>query len=308
MLTLKVLDPGDEELLEAFVLQHINTSMFLRSNLQAAGLVDGNQRYQGTYVAIVENQEIKALAAHYWNGMVVVQAPVYLEEVVRAVVEKSNRAISGITGEAEQVKLTRKALQLEHRPTQLNDDEILFSLALDKLQIPAALTSGKFKCRHPLSEELDLLTKWRVDYCVETLGDTETPELVANCRQGIESSQAQARHWVLVAESKLVSYSAFNARLPDMVQIGGVYTPQFLRGQGYAKCVLAGSLLEAKSQGVYQALLFTSKNNLAAQAVYRGIGFQETGEKYGLLLFRPLAKIFCGMMMGYSDFIFWLLK
>ena len=291
---LKLLQPGDEELLEAFILQHINTSMFLRSNLQAAGLVDGNQRYQGTYIAAIENQEIKAVAAHYWNGMVVVQAPVYLEEVVRAVVEKSNRVISGITGEARQVKLTRKALQLENRPTQLNDDEILFSLALDKLKIPTALKSGKVKCRHPLPEELELLTQWRVAYCVETLGDKETPELVKNCRQGIESSQAQARQWVLTVEhdkennkeNKLVSYSAFNAGLPDIVQIGGVYTPPDLRGNGYAKCVLAGSLLEAKSQGVYKAILFTSKDNLAAQAVYRGIGFQETGEEYGLLLFQ----------------------
>ncbi len=290
MTILKVLLPGDEELLESFVLQHINTSMFLRSNLQAAGLIDGNQRYQGTYIAAIENGEIKAVAAHYWNGMVVVQAPVYLEEVVRAVVEKSNRAISGITGEARQVKLTRKALQLENRSTQLNDDEILFSLALDKLQLPPALTSGKVKCRHPLLEELELLTQWNVAYCVETLGDTETPKLVAKCRQRIESTQAQARHWVLTAknngENKLVSYSAFTAGLPDIVQIGGVYTPPSLRGMGYAKCVLAGSLLDAKSQGVYQGLLFTSKNNLAAQAVYRGIGFQETGEEYGLLLFK----------------------
>ena len=122
------------------------------------------------------------------------------------------------------------------------------------------------------------------------MGNTETPNLVANCRQSIESTQAQARHWVLTTENsgenKLVSYSAFNAGLPDIVQIGGVYTPQLLRSKGYAKCLLAGALLDAKSQGVYQALLFTSKNNLAAQAVYRGIGFQETGEEYGLLLFK----------------------
>ncbi|MEM6753846.1 MAG: GNAT family N-acetyltransferase, partial [Cyanobacteria bacterium P01_C01_bin.38] len=244
MPTLKILQPGDEELLEAFVLQHINTSMFLRSNLQAAGLVDGNQRFQGTYVAAIEDEKITAIAAHYWNGMVVVQAPVYLEEVVRAVVEKSKRAISGITGEARQVKLTRKALQLENRQIQLNDDEILFSLMLDKLQIPPALVSGKVECRHPLPEELELLTQWKVAYCVETLGDTETPSLVSKCRQGIESSQAQARHWVLIVENNgennLVSYSAFNVGLPDIVQIGGVYTPPFLRGKGYAKCVLAG--------------------------------------------------------------------
>ena len=54
MPTLKILQPGDEKLLEGFVLQHINTSMFLRSNLQAAGLVNGNQRYQAISYKSVE--------------------------------------------------------------------------------------------------------------------------------------------------------------------------------------------------------------------------------------------------------------
>jgi uncharacterized protein len=69
------------------------------------------------------------------------------------------------------------------------------------------------------------------------------------------------------------------------VQIGGVWTPPALRGKGYGKSVVAGSLLAARSQGVKRAILFTGDNNQAAQAVYRGIGFLPTGEKYGLVLF-----------------------
>ncbi|BDI15271.1 hypothetical protein ANSO36C_10730 [Nostoc cf. commune SO-36] len=41
----------------------------------------------------------------------------------------------------------------------------------------------------------------------------------------------------------------------------------------------------ARSQGVKRAILFTGHYNQAAQAVYRGIGFLPTGEKYGLVLF-----------------------
>ncbi|WP_255362889.1 GNAT family N-acetyltransferase [Anabaena sp. CA = ATCC 33047] len=102
----------------------------------------------------------------------------------------------------------------------------------------------------------------------------------------MEAHQATANHWVLVAEDQPVAYSAFSGRLPDVVQIGGVWTPPELRGKGYAKCVVAGSLLEVRSQGVHRAILFTSPENLAAQAAYRGIGFHPTGEKFGLVLFK----------------------
>ncbi|WP_260447042.1 GNAT family N-acetyltransferase [Nostoc sp. 2RC] len=48
---------------------------------------------------------------------------------------------------------------------------------------------------------------------------------------------------------------------------------------------MAGSLLKARSHGVKRAILFTSHDKQAAQAVYRGIGFVPTGEEYGLVLF-----------------------
>ncbi|OUL31116.1 GNAT family N-acetyltransferase [Nostoc sp. 106C] len=285
MPTLKTLQPGDEMLLESFLLQHIDTSMFLRSNWREAGLGDQGARFQGTYVAAIANADIVAVAAHYWNGMVVVQAPVYLKEVVQAVVAESNRAISGIAGPAAQVEAAKKVLGLANRPTHLDEREILFSLKLRDLQIPPALASGKLKCRLPHQEEFDLLSEWWYAFNIEALKKSESTDLQASCRREIEARQAKAMHWVLVAGDTPVAYSGFNARLPDIVQIGGVWTPPALRGNGYAKSVVAGSLLDARSQGVERAILFTNRDNLAAQAAYRGIGFRATGEEFGLVLF-----------------------
>ncbi|QKQ77782.1 GNAT family N-acetyltransferase [Nostoc sp. TCL240-02] len=217
--------------------------------------------------------------------MIIVQAPVYLPEVVQAVVAQSGRGISGISGPAAQVEMTKSILGLSNRPTQLDEAEILFSLALQDLQIPEALTSAKVQCRLPYPEELELLTEWCAAYNVEALGKNHTPSLRLACHSVIEARQDMGMHWVLVAGDTLVSYSAFNASLPDIVQIGGVWTPPALRGKGYAKSVVAGSLLEARSLLVKRAILFTGDNNQAAQAVYRGIGFLPTGEKYGLVLF-----------------------
>jgi uncharacterized protein len=284
--TCKTLQPGDESLLETFLLQHVNTSMFLRSNWREGGLNNEGGRFQGTYVAAIEDDKIVAVAAHYWNGMIVVQAPVYLAEVAQAVVEQSDLFISGIAGPATQVEATKQALGLGNQPTQIDEQEILFSLTLQDLQVPPALASGAVQCRLPYTQELELLSEWSVAYNVETLGKLATPDLLPHCRREIEVRQSTAKHWVLIADNTPVAYTAFNASLPDIVQIGGVWTPPALRGNGYAKCVVAGSLLQAKSQGVERAVLFTNFKNYAAQAVYKGIGFQNTGEKFGLVLFQ----------------------
>ena len=79
-----------------------------------------------------------------------------------------------------------------------------------------------------------------------------------------------------------VAYSAFNARLPEIVQVGGVWTPPDRRGRGYARAVVAGSLLEARAEGVRRAVLFTS--NPMARRAYEALGFRKIGE-YGLVIF-----------------------
>jgi predicted GNAT family acetyltransferase len=66
--------------------------------------------------------------------------------------------------------------------------------------------------------------------------------------------------------------TGFNATLPEIVQIGGVYTPADLRGRGYARRAVALHLAEARGKGTARAVLFAA-NDAAARA-YRAIGFQ----------------------------------
>ncbi|MCJ8279884.1 MAG: ATP-binding protein [Rivularia sp. ALOHA_DT_140] len=54
---------------------------------------------------------------------------------------------------------------------------------------------------------------------------------------------------------------------------------------------------------------FTTKQVGKGTGLGLSISYEIITDKHGgKLSFRPLAKIFCGMMMGYSDFNFWLLK
>ena len=70
----------------------------------------------------------------------------------------------------------------------------------------------------------------------------------------------------------------------NALQIGGVFTPPLQRQRGYARAVVAGALLEARKQGVVEAILFTGRENEAAQSTYRALGFETAGD-YAIILF-----------------------
>ena len=75
MTRIRPLGPGDEAALEAFLADHADSSMFLRSNARQAGLADRGAALQGSYVAAFAEAGIVAVAAHYWYGMIILQAP-----------------------------------------------------------------------------------------------------------------------------------------------------------------------------------------------------------------------------------------
>ena len=278
---LRSLGPGDEPALEAFLVRHVDFSMFLRSNSRAAGLVYEGKPLQAQYVAAFENDHIVAVAAHCWNNMLLVQAPVDVAAVARAAVEQSGRPVAGLSGPADQVLAARSALGLDTRPAPKFGREELFALDLKDLVVPAPLADGRWTCRRPRPDELEFLVDWRVDFAREALQFPDSPTLRSACAQELRLVHERGSNWVL-EDGGLVSYSAFNARLPDIVQIGGVWTPRDLRGRGYGRAVVAGSLIEVRDQGVRRAVLFAEREE--AKRAYTGIGFRVVGE-YGLVLF-----------------------
>jgi GNAT superfamily N-acetyltransferase len=279
---IRPLHSGDEPALEAFLRPHADSSMFLRSNARAEGLDYHGQPLQADYVAAFDGDRIVAVAAHCWNGMILVQAPVQLDTVVRAAVERSARPVSGISGPAAQVDAARRALGLEHRPAPKHGQEELMALDLHDLVVPAPLADGRWSCRPPREVELDMVTDWRVAFYHEALHRPDAPGLRDEAAEDVRLIHDRGMDWLLTDGDRPVAYSAFNARLPDIVQIGGVWTPPALRGKGYGRTVVVGSLLDARYHGVARAVLFAERED--AKRAYRGIGFRVVGE-FGLVLF-----------------------
>ena len=288
MSDLKVLQAGDEAALEAFLRPAVDSSMFLLGNMRTAGLVDNGQRYSGTYVAALQEGTIVGVVAHYWNGNLVLQAPVRLDALWRAAVAASQRPVRGVIGPAEQVRIVKRALCVEVADIQLDEVEKLYSLRLQDLRVPDALDSKRCRGRRIEPRDLDLVTEWRMAYSCEALGEQRTPDLRERCRAVMERSMEEGHTWVLEDSGRRVAISSFNTTIAEAVQVGGVWTPPELRRRGYGRSVVAASLLDARAKSVRKAVLFTGQENLAAQRAYTALGFRPIGDYRMLLLRSPV--------------------
>ncbi|HLT38978.1 MAG TPA: GNAT family N-acetyltransferase [Enhygromyxa sp.] len=286
MARLKILGPDDEPQLLEFLHQRIEHSMFLLSNLRAAGWEDHGHPYNGSYVAAFADGRIVGVACHYRRGNVVVNAPDHAVELARAALEASGRPLKAVVGPALEVQAVAAALALPvGDAAQLDESEGLYRLELADLQVPAPLRDGTVRGRELAAADLDLVDAWMIRYRVESAGDPDTPELRRAIRNDHEAALGRGEVWVLEHAGQLVARTGFNARLPEAVQIGGVWTPHELRGRGYARAALAAHLLAIRETGVSTAILFTGESNTPARRAYAALGFRRVGD-YGLLLLR----------------------
>lgn len=290
---IQILDESDQQALEAFLRPQLASSLFLLSNSRRAGLVNQGLRYQGTYAAALEESgDVRGIAAHYWNGNVVFQAPPALvPALMQAALIASPHKLKGLIGPVQQVEAARNALALGESQIQLDSTEKLYRLSLDELQVPEALLEdGGVRARRMETRDVELVTKWRAAFSVETLEEEDNDNLRRRSRATALNALQEGRTWLLDDESdQPVAMTGFNANTVEAVQVGGVWTPPALRSRGYGRAVVAASLLAARQEGVEEAILFTDEANVPAQRAYEALGFEEVGGYRLLFLKEPLA-------------------
>jgi RimJ/RimL family protein N-acetyltransferase len=281
---LRLLGSNDAASLFSFLERHLDSSIILLSNAER-DLDYRGEPFQATYVARFEGDAITAVAAHYANGNIGLQGDDGIESCVVEAVRQSGRKVGGLLGPHELTVRARSALGLERAPARCDGLELLFALDLTRLKVPALLTTQGVSCRPPTSAEVtERLAAWGAEYSVETLGAPRTPGLESSAAAVMERWRKDGRNWVLVHDGELVSYTGFNSRARGVVQVGGVFTPPMLRGRGYARAAVAGSLLDAQRAGARRSTLFTSPQNVAAIRAYEALGYERVGD-FGLVLF-----------------------
>jgi GNAT superfamily N-acetyltransferase len=265
------LQSKDEDELEAFLALHAHRSMYLRAELRRVSAAHSN-------FAIARRQgRIVGAAVQLATGMIALQAPVAAGELTAAILRNTRWRLAGFFGPQAQVQAARQHVEADATRLLKDVDEDFFALDLSELCLPSNLTAKNVTCRLASEADVELLVRWRVAFRKEAMGDIGGAGLEKTSRADITALLPAGSLFILEGPGPL-SCCSFNARLPDMVQIGNVWTPTELRGNGYARAVVAGALEIARESGVASAVLATARENIAAQAAYRSIGFKLVGD------------------------------
>ncbi len=266
--------PADRAAIEAFLHDHAAVSMFPLSNLDLHGMAGGHPRAMRFWLRWAEGQVSDVLGVSD-EGMVFPVCPTGPWGEIAVILAGQN--VIGVIGDAAQVAACRMALGLVDEGA-LDTVEPLYTLPLDALILPDA---GQFVLQ-PLRESgLKRLTHWRAAFCEEAMG--YTPDAAMERAMGDVAEYVERdTHRVLMDGGTPVAMTGFNAALPQVVQVGGVYTPPENRGRGYARLAVALHLAEARARGVKNAVL--SAASQAACRAYEAIGFRRTGS-FGVLAY-----------------------
>src|SRR2546430_13910203 len=106
---------------------------------------------QATYVAALEGGRIAGVAAHCWNGMVLVQAPEGGHAAAAALeaVRRSGRTGTGFSGPWDQVGAAREALGVGAAPAAKDSRDELYVLHPAPMGVPPERPSGALRCPPP---------------------------------------------------------------------------------------------------------------------------------------------------------------
>ncbi|MGB8813006.1 MAG: GNAT family N-acetyltransferase [Paracoccaceae bacterium] len=269
---IRAAEPADRAALDAFLLTHADRAMFALTNLRQHGIAAkgfGSAHPHATRFWLV-GPGVRWVIALSQAGMLLPVLP-HGADMAGLAGALAGVEISGAVGPVGQVRPALAALGLTGRAV-VDRDEPGFALDLAALILPAGKGAVLVT---PGAAEREQMLVWRSAYNVEILGAS-----VARAQKmavaEIDAYLARGSHRLLLRGGEAVAMTGFNAILPEIVQVGGVFTPLALRGQGFARLAVALHLAQARAAGVRRAVLFAA--NAAAARAYRSIGFQPVGE------------------------------
>jgi len=276
----RVLREGDEAMLDSFLAGCPDTHVFLRFNLRQGGLTDDGRSYQGTWVGAVEDdpdsdaQSVKAAAAIFWNGRVLLQLPERATDVLDVLAGAAPRDFTEVSGPTAQVERTMLHLWLRDRPILARHDCSLMTVSAETFRAPDVLGAAGVDFRPPMGEELPLLGEWHAAFREELFGIPRSEENDLDARNWVRRAHELRQGMVVTVGDKPVAYAAATATFDDWVNIGAVYVPPDMRGRDYAKAVVAGIVRDAQRDGVTKACLVAEKEQPASIGAYSAVGFQ----------------------------------
>ncbi len=253
--------------IQQFLKDRQETSMFPLMNLRDHGW-DSDAPYAMRFWLRRQHGAVTDVVGVTNAGMIMPQCPTC--DLMGLRDGLAGRQISGIIGLAEQAGCVKDALGLRGAPATLDRDEPLMTLKLRDLAVPDGV--GEIV---PLAEAPKAnILRWMIDYQLEAL-QTPADQAEDFAAGSYERYCERGSHVALMDGDVPLAMSGFNARLPEIVQIGGVYTPPAGRNRGLARRALGLHLAQARAEGVLRSVLFSASE--AARRSYEALGYRVAG-------------------------------
>jgi len=278
----RLLMPGEEAVLDRFLLPHTPFAFFMRSNLKKGGLRYAGRPCQADYFGAFKDGALVGALAHSWFGNVQVFAEdcvsiPSLVEAFRIYRSTAPRTIDAFHGPAEMARVFWDSIghPLEDLRFGLSEAE-LFSLTLKDMVRPAILSTGRMRLRSAELEDVELLSLWRYHFFLEAGNAPADEKTRDGATTDILRCLDEKALFILEDDGKPVASCGINGFLPDWVNVGPVWTPPAMRGRGYGRAVTAGALECARQCGRTHAVLVAQRPD--AKKIDRDIGFERIGD------------------------------
>ena len=149
---------------------------------------------------------------------------------------------------------------------RVNRDQRIYELEKVNPKIPLI---GKLR----LAEEKDMsfIPYWREGFNSDCFGDNLSVNTDPEPYRYLIEKKNQ---YILEDNGTAVSTALMNRAMKTVCGVGGVYTPPYFRGKGYASSCVAGVSLLILEKGFTKCVLYTDLANPTSNSIYQKIGYR----------------------------------
>jgi uncharacterized protein len=285
---IRLVETEDLERVRGFLEAHVESSLFLLSNLALFGPRVGENWNSGNYRLIEEHGGVIAVFCLTRRGNLLVQAGgrADLAEPILEACEAEPFDVCGVAGEWSLAQALWDLLLADPRfePGQGSTKDVLYRLSLSDLALPrmGSLPRSGWTVRALEPGDFEQWERLNTAY----LAEMHMPLPVIDAAHEAEfARRARARWWWgAFVDDMLAATVALNAAYGTVGQVGGVYTRPSDRQKGLARAAMLELMRASVALHRFEKLiLFTGEENHPARRLYESLGFETRGA-FGLLL------------------------
>ncbi len=278
---------ADLESVRAFLEAHLDSSLFLLSNLAMFGPCAGEHPNSGNFRFVAEADRVVAVFCVTRRGNLLVQAAgrADLAEEIFGACAGDSLEVTGIVGEWLTAQALWNLLCADPRfePSH-STKEVLYSRALTSADLGFATDeAADGRSARPLdASDFDGWEPLNTAYLAEL--NLPWQASLAQRKEEFESRARARRWWGVFEGERLVAIAGLNAMYGRLGQVGGVYSRFGDRRRGLGRTVIRALIRGSLTQHLFERLvLFAGEDNVGARRLYESLGF-EVGGAFALFL------------------------